>query len=108
MYMAPLWSQRPIPRGHEIYSLVEGFLVNIIQFFLSDVQKKRSLKMFEKCQILAISVLPQRPLWSKSHVIYNSCSSYPEDATYYIWKELAEKLKIINSQRMPTDGYQLQ
>lgn len=88
MYMAPLWSQRPIPRGHEIYSLVEGFLVNIIHFSVRCAE----VEIFEDFWKMS-----KGPLWSESHVIYNLCSSYPEDATYYIWKELAGKIKIINS-----------
>lgn len=49
MYITPLRSESPFPRGHEIYSLIEGFQVYIIQFFFQMSRLRDSLqKIFEK------------------------------------------------------------
>lgn len=49
MYITPLRSESPFPRGNEIYSLIEGFQVYIIQFFFQMSRLRDSLqKIFEK------------------------------------------------------------
>lgn len=85
MYITPLRSESPFPRGHEIYSLIEGFLVYIIQFFFQMSRLRDSLKkIFEKmvkfrqfwpcskdpCGAIVMQFTIYVPLTLKMHLIW--------------------------------------